>query len=60
MKITINGTVKAVQEPKTFASGFTVCDVLIEAGSNIYGRKPRWRDGCAEFSSNSNATRITI
>jgi class I fructose-bisphosphate aldolase len=36
MKITINGIVKAVQEPKTFASGFTVCDVLIEAGSNIY------------------------
>ena len=36
MKLTINGTVKAVQEPKTFASGFTVCDVLIESGSNVY------------------------
>jgi len=36
MKITINGTVKQVQQPKTFASGFTVCDVLIDSGSNIY------------------------
>jgi len=36
MKLTINGTVKAVQEPKTYPSGFTICDVLIESGSNVY------------------------
>jgi hypothetical protein len=36
MKLTINGTVKWVQAPKTYASGFTICDVFIESGSNIY------------------------
>lgn len=36
MKLSLTGTVVDILEPKTFPSGFQVCTVVVQAGSNKY------------------------
>lgn len=51
MKLSLTGTVVDILEPKTFASGFQVCTVVVQAGSNKYP---------IEFKGDDVATALTL
>jgi hypothetical protein len=51
MKVSITGTVADILEPKTFASGFQVCTVVVQVGSNKYP---------VEFKGDDVATALTL
>jgi hypothetical protein len=51
MKVSITGTVADIMEPKTFASGFQVCTVVVQVGSNKYP---------VEFKGDDVATALTL